>query len=126
MDKLLSLIFIGIIVFGLIINVKIIIEEIIRSKSSGCVTKIKTSELDAELDSSTTLARAYISYYSYMLPYFRAVFKNDEKKVGLASYLYMFHYPVNREVLEDIVCMVNSEFENIPTKPLKVKLEKED
>ena len=50
--------------------------------------------------------------------------KNDEKKVGLASYLYMQSYPVNREVLEDIVCMVNSEFDNIPTKPLKVKLKK--
>jgi hypothetical protein len=126
MEKLLSLIFIAIIAFGFIVNVKIIIEQIISSKSSGCVTKIKTPEIDAELDSSTTLARAYISYYSYMLPYFRAIFKNDEKKVGLASYLYMFHYPVNREVLEDIVCMVNSEFENIPTKPLKVKLEKAD
>jgi hypothetical protein len=126
MDKLLSLIFIGIIAFGLIVNVKIIIEQIIASKSSGCITKIKTTEIDAELDSSTNLAHAYISYYSYMLPYFRAIFKNDEKKVGLASYLYMFHYPVDREVLEDIICMVNSEFENIPTKPLKVKLEKAD
>ena len=31
MDKLLSLIFIGIIVFGFIVNVKIIIEQIIKS-----------------------------------------------------------------------------------------------
>ena len=124
MDKLLSLIFIGLIVFGFMVNVKIIIEQIIESKSLDCVTKIKTSEIDAELDSSTNLAHAYISYYSYMLPYFRAIFKNDEKKVGLASYLYIQSYPVNREVLEDIVCMVNSEFDNIPTKPLKVKLEK--
>lgn len=124
MDKLLSLIFIGLIVFGFIVNVKIIIERIIESKSLNCVTKIKTSEIDAELDSSTNLARAYISYYSYMLPYFRAIFKNDEKKVGLASYLYMQSYPVDRNTLEDIVCVVESEFENIPTKPLKVKLEK--
>lgn len=126
MDKLLSLIFIGIIVFGFIVNVKIIIEQIIKSKSLNCITKIKTSEIDAELDSSTNLAHAYISYYSYILSYFRAVFKNDEKKIGLASYLYIQNYPVSRSVLEDIVCMVNAEFENIPAKPLKVKLEKAD
>lgn len=126
MDQLLSLALITVIAVIFIANVKIIIEKIIKSKSLNCVTKIKTSEIDAELDSSTNLAHAYISYYSYMLPYFRAIFKNDEKKVGLASYLYIQSYPVNRNILEDIVCMVNSQFENIPTKPLKVKLEKAD
>jgi len=126
MDQLLSLVIIAITVILFIVNLKTIIEQIIRSKSSGCVTKIKTSELDAELDSSTNLARAYISYYSYMLPYFRAIFKNDEKKIGLASYLYIQNYPMSRNILEDIVCMVNTEFENIPAKPLKVKLEKAD
>lgn len=126
MDQLLSLALITAIAVIFITNVKIIIEKIIKSKSLNCVTKIKTSEIDAELDSSTNLAHAYISYYSYMLPYFRAIFKNDEKKVGLASYLYIQSYPVNKNILEDIVCMVNSQFENIPTKPLKVKLEKAD
>ena len=126
MDQLLSLALITVIAVIFITNVKIIIEKIIKSKSLNCVTKIKTSEIDAELDSSTNLAHAYISYYSYMLPYFRAIFKNDEKKVGLASYLYIQSYPVNKNILEDIVCMVNSQFENIPTKPLKVKLEKAD
>lgn len=126
MDQLLSLALITVIAIVFITNVKAIIEKIIKLKSLNCVTKIKTSEIDAELDSSTNLAHAYISYYSYMLPYFRAIFKNDEKKVGLASYLYIQSYPVNRNILEDIVCMVNSQFENIPTKPLKVKLEKAD
>lgn len=126
MDQLLSLALITVIAIVFITNAKIIIEKIIKSKSLNCVTKIKTSEIDAELDSSTNLAHAYISYYSYMLPYFRAIFKNDEKKVGLASYLYIQSYPANRDILEDIVCMVNSQFENIPTKPLKVKLEKVD
>ena len=77
MDQLLSLALITVIAVIFITNVKIIIEKIIKSKSLNCVTKIKTSEIDAELDSSTNLAHAYISYYSYMLPYFRAIFKND-------------------------------------------------
>ena len=123
MDQLLSLALITVIAVIFITNVKIIIEKIIKSKSLNCVTKIKTSEIDAELDSSTNLAHAYISYYSYMLPYFRAIFKNDEKKVGLASYLYIQSYPVNKNILEDIVCMVNSQFENIPTKPLETLFE---
>lgn len=126
MDQLLSLALITVIAVVFITNVKIIIEKIIKSKSLNCITRIKTSEIDAELDSLTNLAHAYISYYSYMLPYFRAIFKNDEKKVGLASYLYIQSYPVNKNTLEDIVCIVNSQFENIPTKPLKLKLKKAD
>lgn len=98
-----------VLLIAVVICIATITIKLCTSKKGNLVTKIKIGNISAELNSESTIANAYLSYYAYAQSYFEAVFKGNKEKIGLASYLYMNMYPVTMSRLADIVAMVNAE-----------------